>query len=200
MPFRIEVNFFKGTTFLWVWLLMHYFQNYSLSMWLYLLLHGSYGICWVVKDIWFPDARFMQKGSIGSQLVLFVLLALYWMIPVPLAAGYGITNPSTARIAFLIGIYLIGMVLMMGADYQKTTTLRKRKGKDTRYSGLISDGFFKYTRNPNYLGEILIYSSFVFCSGHLLGFLIFYLAGGAVFTIIIYVKDECSYRKKQGWE
>lgn len=88
---------------------------------------------------------------------------------------------------------------MMGSDYQKTTTLRKRKGKGTFYLGLISDGFFKYTRNPNYLGEILIYSSFVFCSGHVLGYLIFYVAGGLLFAISIYVKDECSYKKKEGW-
>jgi steroid 5-alpha reductase family enzyme len=27
--------------------------------------------------------------------------------------------------------------------------------------GLISDGMFKYTRNPNYLGEIMVYGSFV---------------------------------------
>lgn len=99
-------------------------------MCLYLFLHGSYGICWVVKDLWFPDARLMRKGSIGSQVVLFILLVLYWMIPVPLAAGYGITNPSIGRITFLMVIYLLGIFLMMGADYQKTTTLRKRKGKD----------------------------------------------------------------------
>ena len=102
-------------------------------MWVYLLLHGSYGICWIVKDIWFPDARLMIKGSIGSQIVLFVLLGFYWMIPVPLAAGYGISHPSTGRIAFLICLYLTGIILMMGADHQKTTTLRKRKGKITLY-------------------------------------------------------------------
>lgn len=131
MPFRVQVNFFKGTTFLWVWCLMHYFLNYSTSMYLYLFLHGSYGICWVIKDVWFPDARLMQKGSIGSQIVLCILLCSYWMIPVPLAAGYGITNPSIGRITFLVLLYLLGVFLMMGADYQKTTTLRMHKGKGT---------------------------------------------------------------------
>lgn len=71
---------------------------------------------------------------------------------------------------------------MMGSDYHKNTILLKRKG-------LISDGLFKYTRNPNYLGEILIYTSFVLCSGHILGFLIFYGLGGLLFTINIYVKE-----------
>jgi hypothetical protein len=36
---------------------MHVFQNYSLGMWLYLFLHGTYGICWVTKDWLFPDEK-----------------------------------------------------------------------------------------------------------------------------------------------
>lgn len=68
------------------------------------------------------------------------------------------------------------------------------------YKGLISDGFFKYSRNPNYLGETMIYSSFVLCSGHSLGFLIFYGLGGFLFTLNMYIKEEMSYKKKEGWE
>jgi hypothetical protein len=97
-------------------------------MYLYLFLHGTYGICWLIKDLWFPDARLLQKGSIGSQCALFLLLCSYWMIPLPLAAGYGISNPSMNRTIFLVILYLSGVILMMGADYQKTVTLRKKKG------------------------------------------------------------------------
>ena len=32
--------------------------------------------------------------------------------------------------------------------------------------GLIVDGFFARTRNPNYLGEMMIYSSFAVVAGH----------------------------------
>jgi hypothetical protein len=70
---------------------MKYFDNYSTSMWLYLFLHGSYGICWVVKDIKFPDRNVLETASIGSHLILFFLLMSYWMIPLPLAAGYGLS-------------------------------------------------------------------------------------------------------------
>jgi hypothetical protein len=97
-------------------------------MYLYLFLHGSYGICWVVKDLWFPDWRFLQKASLGSNVALVVFLLCYWMISVPLAAGYGVSDPSPARMVFLVVIYLVGLVLMMGSDYQKTTTLAVRKG------------------------------------------------------------------------
>lgn len=46
------------------------------------------------------------------------------MIPVPLAAGYGVENPSWGRIGLLIGMYLLGLILMMGSDYQKYKRLK----------------------------------------------------------------------------
>ena len=49
--------------------------------------------------------------------------------------------------------YAFGLVLMMGADGQKYFTLREKKG-------LLNDGYMKWSRNPNYVGEIMIYSSF----------------------------------------
>ena len=39
-------------------------------------------------------------------------------------------------------------------------------------SGLIEDGLFARTRNPNYLGETLIYISFAILSWHWLPFLV----------------------------
>jgi Protein of unknown function (DUF1295) len=45
------------------------------------------------------------------------------------------------------------------SDAQKFYILRERKG-------LIEDGLFTRTRNPNYLGEILIYVSFAIMSMH----------------------------------
>jgi hypothetical protein len=50
------------------------------------------------------------------------------------------------------------------------------------------------------LGEVLIYSSFVLCAGHIVGFLIFYTLGGFLFAMNIYVKEKLSYEKKAGWE
>jgi steroid 5-alpha reductase family enzyme len=50
-------------------------------------------------------------------------------------------------------MYALGLVLMLGSDAQKYFVLRERPG-------LISHGYFAYTRNPNYLGEIIIYASF----------------------------------------
>ena len=42
---------------------------------------------------------------------------------------------------------------MLVSDAQKYYTLQYKKG-------LITDGMFKYIRSPNYLGEVMIYSSY----------------------------------------
>lgn len=107
---------------------MNYFNNFSTGMYLYLFLHGSYGIFWVLKDIIFPDFKFNVSAKLGSCISGFLFLTLYWMIPVPLAVGYGISEPSTPRIVFLVVLYLSGVVLMMGSDYQKYYALKKKPG------------------------------------------------------------------------
>ena len=66
-------------------------------------------------------------------------------------------------IAAAISCFTLGMFLHFGADAQKYYTLRLK-------SGLIEDGFFARTRNPNYLGEILIYLSYAIASWHWLSF------------------------------
>lgn len=154
LPLRYIINVFKGLTALWVVFLMYYFQNYSTGMIVYLFLHGTYGFAWVWKDLCFPDASFKVKGTFGSLILLSIFLGLYWCIPLPLASGNGVSNPSIIRILLVIIMYLTGLYLMLGSDHQKNLTLTRRKGKIIiiQFIGLISDGFFKNTRNPNYLG------------------------------------------------
>ena len=77
-----------------------------------------------MKDISFPDAKWDKPARIGSSFLAFLFLTLYWLIPVPLAAGYGINEPSFARIVFLVSIYVTGLVLMLGSDYQKYLALQ----------------------------------------------------------------------------
>lgn len=60
---------------------------------------------------------------------------------------------SATRIIVAVLCYAVGQFLMIGADAQKYFVLQVRKG-------LLDYGFFERTRNPNYLGEILIYLAF----------------------------------------
>ena len=62
-------------------------------------------------------------------------------------------NPHPERIAAAILLYVFGIVMMLVTDAQKFFTLRLKRG-------LLSDGMFDFSRNINYLGEILLYASF----------------------------------------
>lgn len=81
---------------------------------------------------------------------------------------------------------------MLLADSQKFYTLKYKKG-------LISDGLMKYTRNPNYLGEIMLYGSFVVLVNDMISYVCVMQVWFIVFTLRIYQK-ELSLRKKEGWK
>lgn len=89
-------------------------------------------------------------------------------------------------------MFAFGIAWMLGADGQKYFVLRER-------AGLISHGFFAYTRNPNYLGEISIYSSFANMAqsqGYWYYLLVFWFI---TFSLRIIQKDN-SLSKKEGWK
>jgi protein-S-isoprenylcysteine O-methyltransferase Ste14 len=74
----------------------------------------------------------------------------------------------------VVAIFTWGVFLHYVADAQKFYTLRLQKG-------LIQDGLFRHSRNPNYLGEILIYLAFALLAQHWLPFVV--LAGWCVFFL-----------------
>jgi len=81
---------------------------------------------------------------------------------------------------------------MLLADSQKFYTLKYKKG-------LISDGLMKYSRNPNYLGEIMVYGSFILLTNDMVSYISVGQVWVIVFTLRMYQK-ELSLRKKEGWQ
>lgn len=59
---------------------------------------------------------------------------------------------------------------------------------------------FSRTRNPNYLGETLIYWSFAIACDHWLAYAIVLIQAFGLFAVMTIAKDVNSYSKKQGWE
>ena len=157
------INFQKFGTFFFVGGLIYYFENYSTAAWVYLALHGSYGFCWLLKDLTFPDASWDVKITFGGALMSFVsVLGPYWVAPFLLISGIlgpEYTSPSDMLLMLYIFIHTLGVAIMLSADAQKFYTLKYQ-------TGLISEGMFKYIRHPNYLGEIMIYGSYALIVGH----------------------------------
>ena len=121
------------------------------TAWVYLGLHGSYGILWVLKSRIFGDRQWEQPTGWGYGLVIWAGLTLYWIAP------WLITSRDVHAPPWLLGlsvfVYAVGVFLHFAADMQKHTALALRPGQ------LITTGLFARTRNPNYLGELLIYLS-----------------------------------------
>lgn len=171
--------------------LMWFYDNWSTEAFIYLSIHGTYSLLWLVKEATYPDRRFEERQPfwIGT-LFIFLPLAGYYVAPYLLISGHLSLPP------YLIGVVLFlftsGMFLHYVGDAQKYYTLKLKKG-------LIEEGLFSRTRNPNYLGEILIYISFALMSLHWLPFLI--LAGWVFgFFIRNMLKKDRSLSRHPGFD
>lgn len=96
------------------------------------------------------------------MLFIFAPLAGYYVAPYLLMSRHSTLPPYL--IAVVLFLFTSGIFLHYVADAQKYYTLKLQKG-------LLQEGLFSRTRNPNYLGEILIYSVFVLMSSHWIPYL-----------------------------
>lgn len=191
IPLNILVNIQKAGTIIVMFSLMCYFNNFSLGSWIYLSLHGTYGIIWILKDLIFPDKTFQQKVTIPVAFLTGFVLLLYWGIGLIMISGYGDQNPSPFKLFLCYFIFTIGLFLMICTDLQKNITLKMK-------SGLIDNYFLAKNRNTNYLGEMLIYFSFVYLTNNLFAYLLVIFVWISLFSCRIYLK-EVSLIKKDGF-
>lgn len=61
MKIKHPVNLHKGLTFVFVLALMAIYNNYTIAAWIYLSLHGTYGILWLIKDRLYPDKQWERE-------------------------------------------------------------------------------------------------------------------------------------------
>lgn len=175
MKVKHFINFHKGTTAIFVLTLMVVYQNFTLGPWVYLSLHGTYGLLWLLKNSLYPDAQWEQEIPLATGLFGFGFISLYWVAPFLLISQNRV--PPLPLVAAAISINILGVFLHYASDAQKYFTLKYR-------SGLITEGFFARCRNTNYLGEILIYLSFALLAMHWLPFAIV-----GLFTAVLFVPN-----------
>jgi protein-S-isoprenylcysteine O-methyltransferase Ste14 len=156
------INFHKIITLFLIASMMVYFDNFSTAAWVYLGLHGVYGYCWLVKDFGFRDGSFNTRVTFaGAVMTYLCLVAWYWLLPYLFISRH--LEPSGPMLFTAIAIHTWGITWMIAADCQKYFSLKYRKG-------LITDGVFTYTRNPNFLGEIMIYAAYALLASHWIGY------------------------------
>ena len=191
------INLHKGMTAFVVLGLMFFYNNFTIAPLVYLALHGTYGLLWLLKEKIFPDPYFKEKINFLTSFTGFIFLGSYWVAPYIL-----ISSPKSVPdfvIAGSISINIIGVFLHFASDTQKYFSLKFKKD-------LIKEGFFKNVRNTNYLGEILIYLSFAMLSMSLIPFAILTIFFFVVFLPRMIKKDKSlkkyasfeDYKKKTG--
>jgi protein-S-isoprenylcysteine O-methyltransferase Ste14 len=160
---RHVIDFFKLATGPFVLACMTWYHGWDrMAPWLYLGLHGTYGVLWVLKSRVFPDRQWERKLTVWRALFLASGLSLYWVAPWLVLA-----RPATLSGPLLFGCvaaFGLGVFLHFASDMQKHVALKLNPGH------LIEDGLWKRVRNPNYLGELLIYGSFAALAQHWIPF------------------------------
>jgi len=128
------------------------------TAWVYLALHGTYGLLWTIKSRTFGDKQWEQPTSIWMGLVIWALLSLYWIAPYRITS-LGVHAPGW-YIGLAVAMYAFGVFFHFGSDMQKHMALALRPGH------LLTEGLWRRTRNPNYFGELLIYLGFTMLAMH----------------------------------
>lgn len=191
-PLRMAdvINFQKGLTAPFVLGLMVLYDNFTTTAWVYLALHGSYGLLWLMKHRAFPDARWEKRITIGGALMAFLLvLGPYWVLPWLLVSRG--TQASPPLLAAAIALHTVGVAVMLAADAQKHFTLRARPG-------LITDGMHARTRHPNYLGEMMLYGAYALLVQHWLAWAILAWVWTAIFLVNV-LAQEASLGRHPGF-
>lgn len=165
------IDFHKGITFLAVLAMMAWFGRWeNVTAWVYLALHGTYGLLWVLKSRIFPDKQWeIDKGPAYALVILFGL-STYWVSA--LLITWLDVNAPAWLIGLAVSMNIFGIFCHYVSDMQKYIQLKYNPGH------LIADGMFARVRNMNYFGELLIYLSFALLAMHwlplfILGFFVF---------------------------
>ncbi len=82
MKQRHFIDSHKAATGLFVLALLAVYDQWdNPTAWVYLALHGTYGLLWVLKSRMFPDKQWEQPTSLAYGLVIWAGLSLYWIAP-----------------------------------------------------------------------------------------------------------------------
>ena len=158
---RYFINIHKTLTPFVIILLMVYHENYSLGPVLYLALHGTYCLNWLLKELVFPDKGFDRKMHPIMFFLGLIFINGYWISPYIVVTKE--TDPHMLTVLLAVSSNILGTYLHFCSDVQKYFVLQHR-------SGLITDGFFARCRHTNYAGEVMTYLGFCLLSEHWMPF------------------------------
>ena len=156
---RHFIDSHKAVTCIFILALIALYQQWqNPTAWVYLALHGTYGILWVLKSRIFPDRQWEQPAGLAYGLVIWAGLSTYWVAAWLLMAR-GVQAPAW-YLGICTSLNIFGVFLHFVADAQKYIALKLQP------EHLITDGLFSRVRNINYFGELLTYAGFGLLAMH----------------------------------
>lgn len=126
----------------------------------------------------FGEHRYWWFSFFQTFLLQGVLM---WIISLPLL-GVNINSESgITPVLFYSGliVWIIGFVFETGGDYQ----LSKFKKNKNNKGKVLSTGFWKYTRHPNYFGDSAVWWGYGLLSLSVGGY--WYIIGSIIMTLLI---------------
>lgn len=155
-------------------------------------MQSSYGLVWIIKDLAFPDSNFHKRITVGAGVAsLLTVLGWYWVFGWLLISAVATPAYPLPDYAWF-SLCILGCVIMIAADAQKYFTLRLKRG-------LITDGMYRFIRHPNYLGEMIIYTSFALMVWQWLPMVVLAWVWSGLFAVNIILK-EASMSRYPEWE
>lgn len=149
----------KAVTGLFVLALIALYNQWqNPTAWVYLALHGTYGLLWVWKSRVFGDKSWARPATWRYAFVAWGGLTVYWVAPWLLTSRN--VHAPAPYLALCVALWGVGVFLHFASDMQKHMWLKLRPGE------LLTDGLWARVRNPNYLGELLIYLAFALLAMH----------------------------------
>jgi protein-S-isoprenylcysteine O-methyltransferase Ste14 len=160
------INIAKVLTIVLLLIFSFVFGIQDLRQVIYLCLHVSYCLWWLLEQWLFPQRRqiFSEPVGIGGLILSLLFVGTFYSLP-----GYlAFTNPvplSAIATAVALPLYIFGTLINATADIQKLTA--KQYGAE-----LVRDNIWRFSRNINYFGDLLRYLSFAVVAGSLWAYLV----------------------------
>jgi apolipoprotein N-acyltransferase len=117
MKIKHAINWHKFLSFLIILGLMAFYNNFTPVAWIYLALHGTYGLMWLIKDRLYPDQQWEKEIPLAMGIFTFIVLGLYWVAPFIIVSGK--VTAAAPLISVAIAINIMGVFLHYGSDAQK---------------------------------------------------------------------------------
>ncbi len=153
----------------------------------------------------YQDWRYvMLKEKAGKFYPLINFIGIHL---VPTLIVYAVTMPAVyvivSKVSFNVISLIFIVVSLLAVTIQGVADCQMHKFKKSKVGGLIRVGLWKYSRHPNYLGEILNWWGIGFYAVTLFGGSWYFLIGAALNTLLftfvsIPMADE-RQSKKEGY-